>query len=142
MGILDRQRQKESTNLVRPEPSEGTSLATLVRDEVDLVGEVPDIVKRIELVQNYFLRQMDDGSSKARKFRRMLAMIAQEGMEELRDAPPEAIEFYFMRAAGLIYWSATGIKIQNIPWPKDFESPEELDKIDSYMGEKETREIA
>jgi hypothetical protein len=77
-------------------------------------------------VQNYFLGQMDDGSAKARRFRRMLAMIAQEGMEELRDAPPEAIEFYFKRAAGIIYWSATGEKIINIPWPKDFDPPNEL----------------
>jgi hypothetical protein len=141
MGILDRQRQKDPTSLVRPEALGGTSSGTLVRDEVEL-GDAPDVVKRIELVQNYFLRQMDDGSSKAKKFRRMLAMIAQEGMEELRDAPPEAIEFYFMRAAGLIYWSATGIKIQNIPWPKDFEVPRELSRIDTYMDEEETRELA
>jgi hypothetical protein len=122
-------------------PTEDNLPARLVRDNVQIDDATP-VVKRIELVQNYFLGQMDDGSSKTKKFRRMLAMIAQEGMEELRDAPEEAIEFYFKRAAGLIYWSATGIKIENIPWPKDFVAPPELSVTDHYLNEQETRELA
>lgn len=105
------------------------SRATLVRDKVDL-GEQPDVIKRIELVMNYFLAQMDDGTGRAKKYRRMLAMISQEGMEEMKDAPPEAIEYYFKRAAGLIYWSATGEKINNILWPDDFKTPAELNSAE------------
>lgn len=113
-------------------------MGILARDEVDL-GDQADVIKRIELVMNYFLAQMDDGTGKSKKYRRMLAMISQEGMEEMKDAPPEAIEYYFKRAAGLIYWSATGEKIINIPWPDDFKTPPELDSANTPQMESMER---
>lgn len=60
------------------------------------------------------------------KLRKMLSAIAREAIEEMGEAPEEAIAFYFARAANLTYWSATGERIQNLPWPHDFEVPAEL----------------
>jgi hypothetical protein len=58
--------------------------------------------------------------------KRILGKIAKESQEELLDAPPEMIEFYFKRAAGLMMWAATGERIMNIPWPAEFKTPPEL----------------
>jgi hypothetical protein len=120
MGVLDRIKargQDQPSDL--PESLQPDSSPTLVADD-------PAVVQRINHVMEYFLSQMG-GEGKAGQFKRMLAMISRDAMEEMKDAPPEAIEFYFRRAAGLIYWSACGERILNIPWPKDFAPPSELD---------------
>jgi hypothetical protein len=122
MGILDRQRQKDSNLSL---PIQDSELSTLVRDEISLPADVPVVLKRIEATMNYFLKSSGD-NAKSRKYRRIIAMITQDALEEIEIAPPELVEYYFTRAAALIYWSATGQRIINVPWPDDFVIPPEL----------------
>jgi hypothetical protein len=84
--------------------------------------------QRIRLVTEFFISQMNSSDVNGRqdKLRRMLTAIAREAIDEMGDAPEEAIAFYFCRAANLTYWSATGEKIQNLPWPHEFDPPAEL----------------
>jgi hypothetical protein len=70
-----------------------------------------------------FLMGQIKGDVKADKMRRLLTMIVEEAMSDLDDAPAEVLEFYFKRAAGMMYWSATGEKVENLPWPSNFNPP-------------------
>jgi hypothetical protein len=80
------------------------------------------------MVMEYFINQMNNAGGKNDRLKRMLVLIAREGLEEMSDAgaPPEAIAFYFSRAANLTYWSATGDRVVNLPWPQDFDPPAAL----------------
>lgn len=134
MGALERIRARGRESLLRQtSPEDSTILAQ--------AETLPDVHLRINHVMDYFLSQLDDGTTKSKRTKLLLKAISDEASEEMVDAPPEAIEFYFKRAAGLIYWAATGEKILNIPWPADLVLPGELAAAESVKEIKATPEV-
>lgn len=48
--------------------------------------------------------------------------LTEEMLEESAMVPPEFLEFYMKQAAAILYWTATGEAILNMPMPHDFKS--------------------
>jgi hypothetical protein len=85
----------------------------------------------VRFVLNFFLSDIaSDGSAKQRRIQFLLRKLVDEALEEMGEVPPEMIEFYFQRAAHMMYWGATGQVIENLPLPNNFKPPAELCEAD------------
>lgn len=92
--------------------------------------QLPATVQRVQTLINYLIQDMKAGNDpKGRQFQKILTMILEDASEELRDANPAALEYYFQRSAGMFYWAATGDKPMDVPWPEDFVIPDHLKSI-------------
>lgn len=77
-------------------------------------------------MMGYFLQSVNDGSAKGKRTSYLLTRLAKEALEEMKEVPPQMVEFYFRRAAAIMYWSATGERVIGMPMPDDFQPPAEL----------------
>ena len=68
---------------------------------------------------------------KSKRFKFLLRKIVGEATEEIDNVPPEMLEYYFKRAAHMMYWAATGCTIENMPMPPGFRPPAELSEADA-----------
>lgn len=46
--------------------------------------------------------------------------IANDMLEDVREFPPELVELYIKQVAALLYWTAEGRVMDDIPLPDDF----------------------
>lgn len=46
--------------------------------------------------------------------------IANDMLEDVREFPPELVELYIKQVAALLYWTAEGSVMDDIPLPDDF----------------------
>jgi hypothetical protein len=93
----------------------------------------------VEVMMNHFLADIDDGSQKGKRTAFLLRKLVSEAVEEMGEIPPEMMEFYFKRAAAMMYWAATGERIVNIPLPPSFVPDSELERKDvGTMSEVDT----
>lgn len=81
----------------------------------------PPVVKRLRKAIDYVVRSMPaNGMTWAPIIKRVTADM----IENLEDFPPEIVEVYTQQVAGLLYWTATGKGIPDVPLPEDFEVQE------------------
>lgn len=50
--------------------------------------------------------------------------IAGEMLTDMTEIPPEFVEFYLKQLATMVYWTATGEALDEIPLPEGFETAE------------------
>lgn len=50
--------------------------------------------------------------------------IAGEMLTDMTEIPPEFVEFYLKQLATMVYWTATGQALDEIPLPDGFETAE------------------
>lgn len=127
MGFLDRLNQT-ANDLDQPE-----SLQSLPTTEPGILAqdERPYVVRRVEVMMNHFIGDVDNGTKKGRRTAFLMKKLIAEAAEEASDVPPEMMEFYFKRAAAMMYWAATGMRIENIPLPPSFKPDSELETHDA-----------
>lgn len=89
------------------------------------VVEESDVIKRIRLITDHFTKSIAKDPSK-KKVAFLLRRITEEAIEEMVDAPEEILEYYMTEATAILYWAATGMVIENMPLPDDFQPDLEL----------------
>jgi hypothetical protein len=92
-------------------------------------------------MMGYFLGSVNDGSAKGKRTAYLLNKLAQEAVNEMAEVPPEMVEFYFKRAAAVMYWSATGERVLGMPMPDDFVPPAELGASNEQLALPSAEEL-
>lgn len=90
-----------------------------------------DIVRRTKIAMRYFTDTVAE--AKGNKAGMFMKMLTEEMLEESEMVPPEFLEFYMKQAAAILFWTATGERIINMPIPHDFAAviPKELNNGES-----------
>lgn len=67
-------------------------------------------------------------TTKGNKAASFMRMLTEDMIEESSMVPEDMLEFYMKQAASILYWTATGETIINMPMPSDFKNviPREL----------------
>lgn len=75
------------------------------------------IFQRIEILLDYFKRI----SKGATKFEGLIAILADELLNEMEEQPDGKTEYYIKRLVGLFFWAAIGNSSNDCPLPPDFQ---------------------
>lgn len=106
MGMLDRMRDKGRT--------QGTPLALesgIQAPEVDA-----PVYQRMQTVVEYITTMMPDDFKGAKIAKR----VGRELVTDMAEIPPVFVEFYTKQLTAMMYWVATGEKMEDMPLPADF----------------------
>lgn len=77
----------------------------------------PAVLIRMRKVVNY-ISAMVPASGNA--MGPIVKRIANDMLEDVREFPPELVELYIKQVAALLYWTAEGRVMDDIPLPDDF----------------------
>lgn len=77
-----------------------------------------DVFKRLTKVIEYVSGQIPNGSKGSAIAKR----IAGEMLNDMTEIPPEFVEFYLKQLATMVYWTATGNPLDEMPLPEGFET--------------------
>lgn len=80
--------------------------------------EDPEVITRLKKVIAYVSAMVPNNAKGAVIVRR----VAAEMLNEIGEMPPEFIEFYIKQLSTMMYWTATGETIDDMPLPEDFET--------------------
>lgn len=125
MGLYERIRDKGI-----PEPPE----ATVALPSTTPAQDDPDVIRRTKIAMGYFTRAIQE--AKGSRVGTFMRMLTEEMLEESAMVPPEFLEFYMKQAAAILYWTATGENIVNMPMPSDF-----TNTIPRELRPSETKEL-
>lgn len=74
------------------------------------------VVERLKKVVEYVSKMVPSGAKGSAIVRRM----AMELLNDVSEYPPEFVEFYLKQFSALMYWTAMGETIDDVPLPEDF----------------------
>lgn len=94
------------------------------------LAEKSHAARRIEYVLDAMLADVKGEDKKSKRFKFLLRKIVAEATDEIDNVPPEMLEYYFKRAAHMMFWAATGTTIENMPMPPGFRPPAEISAPD------------
>lgn len=105
------------------------------------MAERPFVVRRVEILLDYYLSTIDDGSARGHKISFLLKKLMNEALEEfaLMDTPPEMLEHYLRQSSAMLWWGATGENIANVPLPPSFLTPDQMAEISQLDQRKLTQ---
>jgi len=94
-----------------------------------------DIIRRTRIAMTYFTGAIAE--SKGNRVGTFMRMLTEEMIEESSIVPPDILEFYMRQAAAVLYWTATGENIINMPMPGDFVNGLPKDMRAAILEQKE-----
>ncbi len=85
------------------------------------------MLTRIKLIGEYFSGAMKSTApgTKQSKYGFLVGKLLDEAIDEMSEAPPEALHFYMQRIEALMYWGVYGEEGEH--FPSDFVMPKELE---------------
>jgi hypothetical protein len=78
----------------------------------------PPVIQRLNRVIAYVTKMVPANSKGASIAKR----VASEMLLDVSEIPPEFVEFYVKQLSVLMYWTATGETVGDMPLPEDFET--------------------
>lgn len=87
-----------------------------VSESTTLVQADAPVIKRLQTVVKYVSGMVPKGAKGAGIVNR----VASEMLLDVTEIPPEFVEFYVKQLSVLLYWTATGETLDDMPLPEDF----------------------
>lgn len=87
-------------------------------ESTTLVQADAPVIQRLQTVVKYVSSMVPKGAKGASIVNR----VASEMLLDVTEIPPEFVEFYVKQLSVLLYWTATGETLDDMPLPEDFKT--------------------